>query len=53
MSGGIPNRSVSKHQKGKYNNKVLFASAGISARNKRRLAKKQAKKNGRKNASTS
>lgn len=47
MSGGLPNRSVSKHAKGKYNNKVQFASAGISARNKRRLAKKLKRKRGK------
>lgn len=47
MAGGLPNRSVSKHAKGKYNNKVQFASAGISARNKRRLAKKLKRKRGK------
>ena len=49
MSGGLPNRQVSKASRGKYNNKVQFASTGMSARNKRRLAKKQAKKRGQKN----
>jgi len=44
MAGGLPNRSVSKHAKGKYNNKVHFVSGGISARNKRRLAKKKLKR---------
>ncbi len=44
MSGGIPNRQITKAKRGKYNNKVQFASTGMSARNKRRLAKKQAKK---------
>lgn len=52
MAGGLPNRQVSKASRGKYNNKVQFASTGMSARNKRRLAKKQAKKM-RQNASTS
>ena len=42
MSGGLPNRQVSKASRGKYNNKVQFDSTGMSARNKRRLAKKQA-----------
>ena len=47
MAGGIPNRSISKVQQGKYNNKVQFASTGISARNKRRLAKKLKRKRGK------
>lgn len=47
MAGGIPNRSVSKHQRGKYNNKMQFGTTGISARNKRRLAKKLKRKRGK------
>jgi len=52
MSGGLPNRQISKARRGKYNNKVVFDSPSMSARNKRRLAKKQARKV-RQNASTS
>lgn len=52
MSGGLPKRQVSKAHRGKYNNKVQFSTTGMSARNKRRLAKKQARKV-RQNASTS
>ena len=49
MSGGLPKRQVSKAHRGKYNNKVQFSSTGMSARNKRRLAKKQARKVRQKN----
>ena len=52
MSGGLPKRQVSKAHRGKYNNKVQFSTTGMSARNKRKKEKKQARKV-RQNASTS